>query len=89
MTWRLHSKGRIYDAQESTVVYFDAYSGDTHLLSDFAGFVMQQFGTQPLTTDELINQISPSIDPQEIPDLEAMVSGVLEELVFLDILKRD
>jgi PqqD family protein of HPr-rel-A system len=89
MTRRLHSKGRIYDAQESTVVYFDAYSGDTHLLSDFAGFVVQQLDAQPLTTDELVNQISPSIDPQEIPDLEAMVSGILEELVSLDILKQE
>ncbi len=89
MTWRIHSKGLLYDADESTVVFFDAYSGDTHLLSDFAGFVMQQLGAQPLTTDELVNQISPSIDPEEIPDLEAMVSGVLEELVLLDILKQD
>lgn len=89
MTWRIHSKGRLYDAHESTVVYFDPYSGDTHLLSDFAGFVMQKLDAQPLTTEELVQQISPSIDPEEIPDLEAMVSGVLEELVFLDILKQD
>jgi PqqD family protein of HPr-rel-A system len=89
MTWRIHPKGRLYDAHESTVVYFDAYSGDTHLLSDFAGFVMQQLGAQPLTTEELVKQISPSIDREEIPDLEEMVSGVLDELVFLDILKRD
>ena len=89
MTWRIHSKGRLYDAHESTVVFFDAYSGDTHLLSDFAGFVMQHLAAQPLTTEELVNQILPSIDPEEIPDLEEMVSGVLEELVFLDILKQD
>jgi PqqD family protein of HPr-rel-A system len=89
MTWRIRSKGRLYDAHESTVVFFDAYSGDTHLLSDFAGFVMQQLDARPLTTKELVNQISPSINPEEIPDLEEMISGVLEELVFLDILKRD
>jgi PqqD family protein of HPr-rel-A system len=86
--WRIHPKGLLYDAHESTVVYFDAYSGDTHLLSDFAGYVMQQLGDQPLTTEELLNQLSPSIDPEELPDLEEMVSGVLEELVSLDILKR-
>lgn len=89
MTWRIHPKGLLYDARESTVVYFDAYSGDTHLLSDFAGFVMQQLGDQPLTTEELVKQITPSIDPEEIPDLEEMVTGVLEELVSLDILKWD
>lgn len=89
MTWRIHPKGLLYDAHESTVVYFDAHSGDTHLLSDFAGFVMQQLGDQPLTTEELVKQIAPSIDPEEIPDLEEMVTGVLEELVSLDILKWD
>jgi PqqD family protein of HPr-rel-A system len=89
MTWRIHPEGRLFDAHESTVVYFDAHSGDTHLLSDFAGYVMQQLGEQPLTTEELVKQIAPSIDPDEIPDLEEMVSGVLEELVSLDILKWD
>lgn len=89
MTWRTYSKGRLYDTNESTVVYFDSYSGDTHLLSDFAGFVMQQLSNQPLTTEEVVNQISLSIDSEEIPDLEDAVTGVLEELALLDILKRD
>jgi len=89
MMWRVHSKGRLYDANESTVVYFDSYSGDTHLLSDFAGYVMQQLSNQPLTTEELIDRISPSIDSGEFPDLATVVADVLEELLILDILKRD
>lgn len=89
MMWRVHSRGRLYDANESTVVYFDSYSGDTHLLSDFAGYVMQQLSDQPQTTEELINHLSPSIDSGEIPDLVIVVTGVLEELLILDILKRD
>jgi hypothetical protein len=88
MTWRIYSKGQLYDANESTVVYFDSYSGDTHLLSDFAGFVMQQLSNQPLTTEEVVNQISLSVDSEGIPDLEEAVTGVLEELALLDILKR-
>lgn len=89
MTWRIYSNGQLYVANESTVVYFDSYSGDTHLLSDFAGFVMQQLGTQPLTTDELVNQMSLSIDSEDLPDLKEAVAGVLEELALLDILTRD
>lgn len=89
MTWRTHSKGRLYDANESTVVYFDSHSGDTHLLSDFAGFIMQQLNEQPLTTEALVQQISPSIDAEDIGELEAAVITVLEELVILDILKQD
>ena len=88
MTWRVYSKGRLYDANESTVVYFDSYSGDTHLLSDFAGYVMQQLNEQPLTTAELVQKISSDVDSEDIPDLESAVTGVLEELVLLDILKR-
>lgn len=71
------------------MVYFDSYSGDTHLLSDFAGFVMQQLSDQPLTTEEVVNLISLSVDPEDIPDLEQAVTGVLEELALLDILKQD
>ena len=89
MTWRIHSRGQLYDANESTVVYFDSYSGDTHLLSDFAGFVMEQLGNQPLTTEELVARVSHSVDPEELPELEQALTGVLEELVLLDILQRD
>lgn len=89
MKWQVHSVGLFYDADESTVVYFDSHSGDTHLLSDFAAYIMQQFGDKPLTTDELIDQISSTIEPPDDPELAQAVVGVLEELVSLDILKRD
>jgi PqqD family protein of HPr-rel-A system len=88
MKWQRNTVGRFYDANEATVVYFDARSGDTHLLSDFAAYLLQQFGAQPVTTEELVNKVSPSIDTEDISDLRATVSGVLEELVALDILKR-
>ena len=88
MMWRTYSKGQLYDANESTVVYFDSYSGDTHLRSDFAGFVMQQLGDQPLSTTELVDRISRDVDSDDIPDLEEVVTGVLEELLLLDILER-
>mgnify|MGYP003666382939 CR=1 FL=1 len=87
MTWRTYSKGQLYDANESTVVYYDAYSGDTHLLSDFAGYVMQLLNSQPLSTEELVTRASQDIDPEDIPDLENAITGVLKELVLLDILK--
>lgn len=89
MTWLKDSRGRFYDSNEGTVVYFDSHSGDTHLLSDFAACVMQQFDNQPLTTEDLVKKMSPTIEPGDIPDLTEAVSGVLEELVALDILKRE
>ena len=89
MKWRNESRGRFYNANEGTVVYFDSHSGDTHLLSDFAAYVLQQLGHQPLTTDELVDQISSAIVPENIPDLREALAGVLKELVALDILKRE
>ena len=89
MKWRAESKGRFYDANESTVVYFDTNSGDTHLLSDFAAYVLQQFDDRLLTIDELEDQIVPTIEPEQLPELRRAITGVLNELVTLDILKRE
>ena len=88
MKWRVYSVGRLYDANENTEVYFDSHSGDTHLLSDFAGFIMQQLNDQPLTTEELVSKISPEIEAADITELSEGVIGVLEELVTLDILTQ-
>lgn len=89
MKWHIHTMGRFYDANEGTVVYFDSHSGDTHLLSDFAAFVVQKLGDGPLTTEALLDQLSPTIEAPEGEGMERAVVGVLEELVSLDILKRD
>lgn len=89
MKWRIDSIGRFYDADEDTVVYFDTHSGDTHLLSDFAAYVMQQLEDQPLSTEELVNKISPTIESSNASLLKNGVAGVLQELVTLDILKQE
>ncbi len=81
--------GRFYNPAEDTVVYFDSHSGDTHLISDFAAYVMQQLDDQPLTTEELVKRISPAIESSNIPELTMAVSAVLEELVALDIVTRE
>jgi len=88
MKWQIHSMGRFYDANESTVVYFDTHSGDTHLLSDFAAFILQQLCAEPLGIEELIARITPSIDSPDTSDLRLAVQAVLGELETLDILKR-
>ena len=89
MKWGLESKGRFYDANEGTVVYFDSHSGDTHLLSDFAAHVLQQFDARLLTIDELEYKILPTVEAEQLPELRGAITGVLNELVTLDILKRE
>jgi hypothetical protein len=87
MKWRIEPMGRFYDANESTVVYFEVRSGDTHLLSDFAAYVIQQLGEQTLTTEELVNQISLDMESGELSVLQESVAGVIEQLVTMDILQ--
>jgi PqqD family protein of HPr-rel-A system len=89
MQWRIHAMGRFYDAHEDSIVYFDSHSGDTHLLSNFAAHVMQQLGHERLTTQELVNKIASTMVSGDIRELTEAVSGVLEELLSLDILKRE
>ena len=89
MKWRKVSSGQFYDANESTVVYYDSHSGDTHLLSDFAAWIVQQFSEDSLTIEQLREQLSGSIDPQDLAQLTNALPGVLGELVTLDIIKRE
>jgi len=89
MKWRVVSSGRVYDPGEDAIVYFDTPSGDTHLLSDFAAYVLQQFDDQPLTCRELVDKVSVTIEPGHIPDLESAVTDVLDQLVALDVLKQE
>lgn len=88
MLWQIESMGQFYDANEGSVVYFDPNTGDTHLLSDFAAFVVQQFADTPLSTERLITQLAPHIEPEENLDVPHLVGDVLEELLFLEILQR-
>jgi PqqD family protein of HPr-rel-A system len=81
--------GRIYDAGEGDVVYFDSNSGDTHLLSDFAAYILRTFNTRSLTTEQLLNEVTPDIESGDAIELEAAVSNVLSELHNLDILIAD
>tara|TARA_R110002073_G_scaffold4361_3_gene28692 strand:+ start:27874 stop:28152 length:279 start_codon:yes stop_codon:yes gene_type:complete len=89
MTWRAQSAGRFYDPGESSVVYFDTSSGDTHLISDFAARLTELLQEQPMTTSALMARISPETDAQNPAELEDSMIAVLNELVTLDILKRD
>ena len=88
MKWQIDSIGQFYDPGEGMVVYFDPASGDTHLISDFAAYLVRQFTGQPMDMGTLIDQISPDIDPGDLFELTQATPAVLAELVSLDILQR-
>lgn len=88
MKWQLQSDGRFYDANEGTVVYFDSHSGDTHLITDFAAFLIRQFNQHPLSVDEVLERIRSHIDGPNGSEFKNNVTVVLDELVSLEILER-
>ena len=88
MKWRIDTIGRFYDPGEDRVVYFDLASGDTHLISPFAAYLLQQFGAHPMDLNELINRISPDIDPLDLDQVTQTTPDVLAELVALDLLEQ-
>ncbi|NQX87741.1 MAG: HPr-rel-A system PqqD family peptide chaperone [Halioglobus sp.] len=88
MQWCIKTMGRFYDPNEDTVIYYDINSGDTHLLSDFAAYVITQFQEGPLTAEELTIKVSPCLETLDFSDLEKTIQDILEELSALNILTR-
>jgi PqqD family protein of HPr-rel-A system len=94
MAWRVQAAGRFYDAGESSVIYFDPHSGDTHLLSDFAAHLIREIAEAPMSTPELIERVAGQVDSdpenqEENVDLPGAIESVLSELLSLDILAHD
>ena len=54
MRWHVDPLGEFYNCNEATVVYFDSASGDTHLLSESAAWLLSILAEQPMDVDELI-----------------------------------
>ena len=88
MKWQIYSVGQFYDADEGMVVYFEPSSGDTHLVSDFAAYLIQLLAVQPMNIEELVSRISPDIDSGDPEEMTEATQGVLVELLTLNILKR-
>lgn len=89
MTWRLLAKGRFYDAGEGPVVYYDPRSGDTHLLSAFAAFILQELAQRPLDIGELAARASLHIDSGDPGELDTAIHAVLGDLLRLDLLQHE
>ena len=87
MKWQLHPLGQFYDCKESTVVYFDPASGDTHLIRDFAAYLIQKMAEEnrPLEPEEIIELITADIETEDSAELIQAIPDILSELAALDI----
>lgn len=90
MAWKVESMGLFYACDESMVVYFDPASGDTHLVSDFAAYLIQQIAREArfLEFDELVSLITADIEPADLPELTQAIPDILDDLASLDIVER-
>ncbi|MCX2975897.1 HPr-rel-A system PqqD family peptide chaperone [Candidatus Marimicrobium litorale] len=89
MKWRTESEGRFYDPGETTVIYYDTRSGDTHLLTAFAAHVLREIQAESLSLASLISRIASVVEAGQDTDLQEALEGVLSELVAMDILKQE
>ena len=87
MKWHIDSIGHFYDCGEDRVVYFDAASGDTHLISEFAAYLIQRIASQnrSLRNEEILGLITADIEPTDLPELVQTITEMLDELAALDI----
>lgn len=90
MSWKVESMGLFYACDESMVVYFDLASGDTHLVSDFAAYLIQRIAREarPVDCEELVSLIAADIEPADLPELTQAIPDILDELASLDIVER-
>ena len=84
MLWHIQSSGHFYDPGEDTVIYYDPSSGDTHLLTDLAAFVVEQIQDAPASESDLLEKLRPHLAGESV-DIETLLGGVLRDLRILDI----
>ena len=88
MNYRVAMPGRFYDCGESSVVYFDLQTGDTHLVSDFAAHVIETLAIKPMDANTLIDAVAMDIATEDRPDLATVIPDILGELISLDIIEQ-
>jgi PqqD family protein of HPr-rel-A system len=85
MKWKLCSPGKTYEAGEGRGVYFDAGSGDTHLVDHTTLAILRILAQAPLSLDEIAAQLAATR-----PDTELECShleDVLHELSTVDLVE--
>ncbi len=89
MNWHIPSTGRIYDPGEETVVYFDPGSGNTHLISRFAAYLLELIGQESPSTREIARRATSAMESDDVEALDEAISSALQQLAQLDIIQSD
>ena len=87
MKWQIQSAGEIYDRGDESIIYYDPMSGGTHLISDFAGYIIQKIAANPLSTEQVIELLSSDADIEACTELQTAVPDILGQLAELEIIQ--
>ena len=62
-------------------------SGDTHLISDFAAHLLRQLSPEPSALEDIVERISPDIEPGELEETTAAIPELLHLLADLGVVE--
>ena len=90
MKWQASFIGQFYECGEEKAVYFDPQSGDTHLISEFASYLIRHIyeSGRPLTVEDIIELLTDDFEAEDQVALNQAVPAILIELTDLDIVTR-
>ena len=88
MQWYASTPGAFYDCDEATVVYFHPPSGNTHLVSDFAAYLIRQLALEPMTVEQIAGQLAPIVAPHDHQGVANALPDLLDDLARLDIIEQ-
>ena len=78
----------LYDREEPVVVYFHPASGDTHLVSDFAGDVLRQLAVSDLSIEDLVAYYQETLtESSSEADRTTLIQDTLHQLVAVDLVE--
>ena len=87
MKWRACSQGKTYDTGDGFIVYFDPASGNTHLISDVAAYLLAELTIGPLSTEQIQVCLAAKGVSASAADETNHISAMIQELQSFDLIE--
>lgn len=89
MIYSVEVPGRFYDCRESSIVYFDLQTGDTHLVNNFTAHVIRVLADHPMDFNRLIENLASDVEAEDRSSMAEVLPGILDELISLNMIVRE
>jgi PqqD family protein of HPr-rel-A system len=88
MDWHLTSPGKLYDRNESLLVYFHFASGNTHLISEFAGELLAFLRETPCSSERVCDRFEGRFTDIDAFDRAQVIDDNLQALEAIDLIEQ-